>query len=71
MSKFNEIKRMIAKDWAWEDVANYDAREFVADVMTDYYEESLPNTREELKEYLVDQKSFDEDSDEFVLKTNN
>jgi len=68
MSKFNEIKRMIAEDWAWEDVANYDAREFVADVVADYYEDSLPNTREELKEYLVEQKSYDEDDAEQFIK---
>ena len=68
MSKFNEIKRMIAKDWAWEDVANYDAREFVVDVIAYYYEDSLPDTREELKEYLVEQKSYDEDDAEQFIK---
>ena len=67
MSKFNEIKRMIA-EWAQEDVANYDAIEFVVDVVADYYENSLPNTREELKEYLVEQKSYDEDDAEQFIK---
>ena len=64
----NKIKRMIAEDWAWEDVANYDAREFVADVVADYYEDSLPNTREELKKYLVEQKSYDKDDAEQFIK---
>jgi len=68
MSKFNKIKRMIAEDWAWEDVANYDAREFITSVVADYYEDSLPNTREKLKEYLVDQKSYDEDDAEQFIK---
>lgn len=68
MIKLNQIKRMIAEEWAWEDVANYDAREFVADVVTDYYEDSLPNTRKELKEYLVEQKLYDEDDAEQFIK---
>jgi len=68
MSNFNQIKRMIAKDWAWGDVDSYDAREFVADVVADYYEDSLPNTREELIEYLVDEKSYDEDAAEEFIK---
>jgi hypothetical protein len=68
MSKFNKIKRMIAEDWAWEDVNDYDAREFVTDVVADYYEDSLPNTREELKEYLVEQKLYDEEYAEQFIK---
>ena len=68
MSKFNEIKRMIANDWAWGDVDDYDAREFVAGVVADYYEDSLPNTREELKEYLEDEKFYDEDEAEEFIK---
>ena len=68
MSNFNEIKRMIAKDWAWGDVDDYDAREFVAGVVADYYADSLPNTREELIEYLVDEKSYDEDDAEEFIK---
>ena len=68
MSKFNKIKRMIAEDWAREDVANYDAKEFIKDVVADYYENSLPNTREELKEYLVEQKFYDEDDAEQFIK---
>ena len=68
MEKLKTIKRMIAEDWAWEDVNDYDAREFVTDVVADYYEDSLPNTREELKEYLVEQKLYDEDDAEQFIK---
>ena len=68
MEKLKTIKRMIAEDWAWEDVANYDAREFIKDVVADYYEDSLPNTREELKEYLVEQKLYDEEDAEQFIK---
>jgi hypothetical protein len=68
MSKFNKIKRMIAEDWAWEDVDNYDAKDFVANVLADYYEDSLPDNREELKEYLIEQKSYDEDDAEQFIK---
>jgi len=68
MSNFNEIKRMIAEDWAWGDVDDYDAREFVASVVADYYKDSLPDTREELIEYLVDEKSYDEDDAEEFIK---
>ena len=68
MIKFNEIKRRIAEDWAWEDVADYDAREFVAHIVADYYEDSLPNTREEFIENLVDEKYYDEDDAEEFIK---
>ena len=68
MSKFNEIKRMIAEDWAWEDVNDYNAREWITDLVADYYEDSLPNTRKELKEYLIEQKSYDEDDAEQFIK---
>ena len=60
---------MIATDWAWEDVHDYHARgQFVLDIVTDHYMNSLPNTREELKEYLVEQKSYDEDDAEEFIK---
>lgn len=68
MSKFNKIKRIIAEDWAWEDVNDHNAKEFVTDVVADYYEDSLPNTREELKEYLVEQKLYDEEDAEQFIK---
>ena len=68
MNKILLIKRYLAEEWAYEDVNDYDAREFVADVVADYYEDSLPNTREELIEYLIDEKSYDEDDAEELIK---
>jgi len=68
MNKILLIKRNLAEDWACEDVNDYNARDWIADLVADYYEDSLPNTREELKEYLIEQKSYDEDNAEELIK---
>tara|TARA_Y100000361_G_scaffold118926_1_gene110336 strand:- start:316 stop:549 length:234 start_codon:yes stop_codon:yes gene_type:complete len=68
MNKILLIKRNLAEDWAYEDVNDYNARDWIADLVADYYEDSLPNTREELKEYLIEQKSYDEDDAEELIK---
>ena len=68
MSKILLIKRFLAEDWAYEDVNDYNARDFLIDLVAEYYEDSLPNTREELKEYLIEQKSYDEDDAEELIK---
>lgn len=68
MNKILLIKRNLAEDWACEDVNDCNARDWIADLVADYYEDSLPNTREELKEYLIEQKSYDEDEAEKLIK---
>jgi|TARA_B100000900_G_C20572192_1_gene713715 hypothetical protein len=68
MDKILLIKRNLAEIWAWDDVNDYNAKDWIADLVADYYEDSLPNTREELKEYLIEQKSYDEDDAEELIK---
>lgn len=68
MDKILLIKRNLAEDWAWEDVNDYNAKDWIMDLVADYYEDSLPNTRKELKEYLIEQKSYDEDDAEELIK---
>ena len=68
MDKILLIKRNLAEAWAWDDVNDYNAKDWIADLVADYYEDSLPNTREELKEYLIEQKSYDEDDAEELIK---
>ena len=45
MNKILLIKRNLAEDWACEDVNDCNARDWIADLVADYYEDSLPNTR--------------------------
>ena len=70
MSKqtFKEFKRELSKDWALDDANNYDAREFVISVIADYYEEGMPKNIKEFKEWLVNEKGYDEDDAKGMLK---
>lgn len=64
MQTFEEFKDEWAEDWAVDDVNNYNAREFVIDVLKDYYLKDLPNNKKDFFNYLVDQKGYDEEDAE-------
>ena len=71
MQTFEEFKDEWAEDWALDDVNNYNAREFVIDVLKDYYLKDLPNNKKDFFNYLVDQKGYDEeDAEDFLSEVN-
>lgn len=71
MQTFEEFKDEWAEDWAVDDVNNYNAREFVIDVLKDYYLKDLPNNKKDFFNYLVDQKGYDEeDAEDFLSEVN-
>jgi len=61
MRAFVKFKREWAENWASDDANNYGARDFVVSVLADYYEQSMPNNLKEFKEWLVNEKGYDED----------
>ena len=64
---FKEFKNNWAKDWAWDDVNNFDAKEFVIDVLKDYYLLQLPNNKKDFFNYLVHEKGYEEyDAKEYL-----
>ena len=72
MSKqtFQEFKREWAEDWATDDVDSAfqsGTREFLIDVITDYYEQDIPNNLKDFREWLVSEKGYDEyDANEYT-----
>ena len=72
MSKktFQEFKREWAEDWATDDVDNAfqdGTREFLIDVITDYYEQDIPNNLKDFREWLVSEKGYaEEDANEYT-----
>ena len=62
MSKqtFKDFKNHCATAWAEDDVNNFDAKEFVIDVLKDYYLLELPNNKKDFFNYLVHEKGYEE-----------
>ena len=58
---FQEFKREWAEDWAKEDINDYHARDFLINVVADYYMTDIPNNLKGFKEWLVSEKGYDED----------
>tara|TARA_R100000935_G_scaffold742_2_gene2552 strand:+ start:1047 stop:1274 length:228 start_codon:yes stop_codon:yes gene_type:complete len=69
MSKqtFKDFKKEWAKDWAKDDVNNLHAKDFIIDVLADYYEKDIPNNLKDFKEWLVSEKGYaEEDANDYI-----
>ena len=56
---FENFRYEWAKDWAVEDLI--EAKEFVIDVLIDYYLLELPNNKKDFFDFLVCEKGYDEE----------
>lgn len=64
---FQEFKREWAEDWAKDDINDSHAREFIINVVADYYEQDIPNSLKDFREWLVSEKGYAEhDAYEFT-----
>ena len=58
---FQEFKREWAEDWAKDDINDYHAREFIINVVADYYMTDMPYNLKDFREWLVSEKGYSED----------
>jgi len=57
---FFDFKYQYARDNAIDDVNDYHAKDFIVQVLTDYYLEDMPNNKNDFKDYLLE-KGYGED----------
>ena len=62
MSKqsFFDFKYQYARNNAIDDANDYCAKDFIVQVLTDYYLEDMPNNKKDFKDYLLE-KGYGED----------
>jgi len=59
---FEEFKDEWAEDWAEDDVDYiWETRDFVIDVLKDYYLQDLPNNKKDFIDYLASEKGYGEE----------
>ena len=65
---FEEFKDEWAEDWAEDDVNNiWETKDFVIDVLKDYYLKDLPNNKKDFFNYLAYEKGYGEEDAEDYL----
>jgi len=57
---FFDFKYQYARDNAIDDANDYHAKDFIVQVLTDYYLEDMPNNKNDFKDYLLE-KGYGED----------
>ena len=68
MQTFEEFKDEWAEDWAKDDADTiWETRDFVIEVLKDYYLQELPNNKKDFIDYLTYEKGYmEEDAEDFL-----